>query len=107
MFNAINTPAHVIANVQSKIIDLFMDYCDSFYAEFAPIDYDSETRHLRLVVNREDGNPMTPADIMDLHQLITVACYHDPYLKDVIDFDDFYYKQGEPMTILSLGFDIL
>jgi len=107
MFNAINTPAHIIANIQTKIIDLFLDYCDSFYAEFAPIKEYSKTRHLRLVVNREDGNPMTPADIMDLHQLITVACYHDPYLKDVIDFDDFYYKPGEPITILSLGFDIL
>jgi len=107
MFNAINTPAPFFANVQTKIIELFMDYCDDFYAEFAPIEDCTKTRHLRLVVNREDCNPMTPADIMDLHQLITVACYHDPYLKDVIAFDDFYYKQGEPMTILTLGFDIL
>lgn len=105
MFNIQHYPTDLVSRVCTRLIDLFTEFHDdTYYAEFAP--QDDPVRHLRLVVNREDGLPMTARDFMDFHHYLSAACYTDPILKDLIMFDDFYFAKDKPLTIVTFGFDL-
>lgn len=105
MFNIQHYPTDTVSRIAARLCEVFVEYFDdTYYAETAPTS--EPVKHLCLVVNREDGAVMTARDFMDFHHFLTAVCYHDPILKDLIMFDDFYFAQDKPLEIVSLGFDL-
>lgn len=106
MFNIQHYPTDHVTRVTLRLLDLFNEYCgDDYYAEFAPAK-DGSIKYLQLVVNREDGKAIDARNMMDFHQFIVVATYHDPILKDMVMFDDFMFPPHDDITVLSLCFDL-
>lgn len=107
MFNTQHYPSNVLDRIAKRLCDVFGEYFDDTYYAESLVPQDGSASHMCLVVNREDGIPFTARDFMDFHHFLTAVCYHDPILKDLIMFDDFYFYKDKPLQIVSLGFDIL
>ena len=105
MFNIQHYPSDLVSRVETRLCDVFSEYFDDTYnAQTLPGT--GHVKHMGLVVNREDAAALTARDFMDLHYYLTAVCYDDPLLKDLITFDDFYFKPGKEIHVVTLGFDL-
>jgi len=106
MFNTQHSPSEVMSCITARLCEVFVEHFDDTYSHEAAPTSDRFT-HLRLSINREDGEVMTARDFMDFHHFLSAVCYTDPILKDLIEFDDFYFAVNKPLHIVSLEFYVL
>lgn len=103
VMSSTNHTPEMQAFMRSKLIEIFMEFCgDDYYAEFAPNDRGT---YYELIVNREDGQPMGPIDIMTFHSFIVNVEYHHPSTKRLLSFDDFFWNHSlKTMNVIGLNF---